>query len=305
MSRRQHDRQLERARGRRREAALERRQRRSRVVVIVMVVLLVLSVGGAALFSGRDEPQPEVTDEPGGEDEGPEGGEGSDEQAAEQAQAERVAELTNDAAPCPEPDDAPEVDAEIYDEPFEPSDDVDELERLTLETTCGEVVIELDTEGAPVATTNVVELAEDGYYDGVGFHRVVAGFVVQAGDPAGTGCGRDDCTRVAAPDEEAFPGFAFDDELETAEGFDENEQGGVDYPRGTVAMANSGPDTNGSQFFVAQGDPTPLPGPDYTVLGEVVEGMDVIDSIAAGPVALGSETPEQPVLIRSITVEGS
>jgi len=184
---------------------------------------------------------------------------------------------------------------------------------------------------APEAVNNLVNLArDDDYYDGVEFHRVVPGFVVQVGDPAGTGCGQADC-RNFAPDAETFPGYTFEDELARAEelyeqvrtdaveqlraaaeaqGEDAVEQldeslleqvpGG--YPRGTVAMANAGPDTNGSQFFIAQGDPTALPGPQFTVLGTVVEGMGVVDAIAQSPTDAAGR-PLETVAIRDVTIE--
>jgi cyclophilin family peptidyl-prolyl cis-trans isomerase len=304
VSKKQHDKQVARARTKRQSSKYDRRTTRNRTVILVMVVLMALSLVAvplASLLGGNDEAPPPPDD--------PVATEG----------------------PCGDaPDDVPEVTSEIYDEPFDLTIDTDATYLATLETTCGDVVVELDVDGAPVASNNLVNLAEDGYYDGVEFHRVVPGFVIQVGDPAGTGCGQDDCANFD-PDAPSFPGYDFADELSRAEelhdevqadareqllaaieaeGGDAEEEfdeelldqlpGG--YPRGTVAMANAGPDTNGSQFFVAQGDPTALPGPQFTVLGTVTEGMDVVDRIAASPTG-EQDRPIEPVTIRTVTIE--
>ncbi len=302
MSKRSHRKQVERAKAKRRASAADRRQVRNRIIILVMAALMVLSlVGGAlvGLLGGADAGQPAIDDaeedEPGG--------------------------VAATAEPCPEPDDAPEVDSEIYDEPPLAELDAGADYRATIRTTCGDITLDLDTDGAPIATANLVGLAEDGYYDGVLVHRVVNEFVIQAGDPAGTGCGQDDCTAEGFdPDAPTYPGYTFEDELDVAEALYEDVRdqliadfgdledldpdmvpGG--YPRGTVAMANAGPDTNGSQFFVAQGDPTTLPtGPAFTVLGHVVDGMDVVDRIAGQEVD-GQARPVVDVRIITISIE--
>jgi cyclophilin family peptidyl-prolyl cis-trans isomerase len=306
VSKKQHDKQLDRARKQRRDSKFDRRTTRNRAIILIMAVLMVLSLVGAALtsaISGSADPAPPDED-PVAADEGP--------------------------GPCGEaPDDVPEVDSRIYDAPFETTIDTDAAYAATIATTCGDIVVELDVDGAPEASNNLVNLAEDGYYEGVVFHRVIPGFVIQAGDPAGTGCGQEDCAGFD-PDEPSFPGYTFDDELETAETLYEQvreqaleefraavEAEGEDpdeaiddelleqlpggYPRGTVAMANAGPDTNGSQFFVTQGDPVGLT-PDYTVLGTVTEGMDVVDAIAASPTD-PADRPTEPVTILGVTVD--
>ena len=275
MSKRQHQRQMERARAKRRADKFDRRRRRSRWVAIAAVVALALSVFAVALLSimdrGQEPPNP-------------------DEQAA--------------AESCPPPEDVPEVDAEEYDEPPEMAIDPEATYVATMDTTCGTIVLELDAAGTPMATNNFVFLAREGFYDGVGFHRVIADFMIQGGDPEGTGAGG--------------PGYSFEDELGPAEeAFEQSRQellddieGDVDpdmvpggYPRGVVAMANSGPDTNGSQFFITHGDPAMLPGPDYTLFGEVIEGMDVVDRVAAAETE-GDQAVE-PVRIRSIEIDES
>lgn len=152
----------------------------------------------------------------------------------------------------------------------------------TIATTCGDLVVELDAAGAPLAVNNFVFLAQEGYYEGTGFHRVIADFLIQGGDPTGTGSGG--------------PGYTFEDELGRAEQL-VTDHGG--YPDGTVAMANAGSDTNGSQFFIVLGD-VEL-DPDYTVLGELVAGRDVAENI--GQVATDGDMALEPVRIRSIQID--
>jgi cyclophilin family peptidyl-prolyl cis-trans isomerase len=137
------------------------------------------------------------------------------------------------------------------------------------------VTIALDPARAPLTVNNFVFLARQGFYDGVVFHRVVPGFVIQGGDPTGSGRGG--------------PGYRFRDELD----------GPGSYARGTVAMANAGPNTNGSQFFVCLGD-LGLPHA-YTIFGEVSAGMEVVDSIAAIPTDR-TDRPTEEVVIRSVTI---
>ncbi|RMD51021.1 peptidylprolyl isomerase [Candidatus Parcubacteria bacterium] len=128
--------------------------------------------------------------------------------------------------------------------------------RLT--TDRGDIVIELFADTAPMAVSNFVYLINNGYYNGLIFHRRVEGFVIQGGDPNGDGTGG--------------PGYTFADELDDD----------YNYERGIVAMANRGPDTNGSQFFIMLAD-NPLPK-QYTIFGKVIEGLDVIDAIQVGDV---------------------
>ncbi|WKZ82047.1 MAG: peptidylprolyl isomerase [Acidimicrobiia bacterium] len=155
--------------------------------------------------------------------------------------------------------------------------DLDGEYSATLHTSLGEVTIEFFPAEAPRAVNNFLFLASDGFYDGVIFHRIVPGFVIQAGDPTGTGRGG--------------PGYTFRDELEDPRG----------YTRGTVAMANAGPNTNGSQFFVCLGD-LRLPKA-YTIFGKVTSGMEVVDAIAALPTD-AQDRPADPPTIDSVTVTG-
>ncbi len=149
--------------------------------------------------------------------------------------------------------------------------------QATLRTNHGDITVTLDAERSPNAVNNFVTLARDGFYDGVIFHRVVPGFVIQGGDPTGTGRGG--------------PGYKFRDELD----------GPGTYSRGTLAMANAGPNTNGSQFFICLDD-VGLPHA-YTIFGEVTAGMDAADAIAAAP--RRGEQPVDDCVIQSVTVTES
>jgi len=145
----------------------------------------------------------------------------------------------------------------------------------TLDTNHGEIVIDLDPGRSPLTVNNFVFLANDGFYDGVVFHRVIEGFMIQGGDPTGTGRGG--------------PGYKFRDETE----------GSGEYSRGTVAMANAGPNTNGSQFFIMHRDGG-LPH-SYTIFGRVTAGMETVDSIAATSTD-HSDRPHEEVVIHKVTV---
>jgi cyclophilin family peptidyl-prolyl cis-trans isomerase len=277
VSSRQHQKQVARARAKRRAGREQRRATRTRLVVLVMAGLLVLSLFGtalAALLDGRGTTDGVVGDDPDAAPTDPDQDAGTDGDPAA-------------VGPCgPTPDDVPTVDSASYDGPFEVAIDPSVTYVATIETTCGTIVVELAAGESPVTANNFVQLAREGYYEGIVFHRVIPGFVAQAGDPTGTGSGG--------------PGYRFEDELELARSLYEEAGGG--YPRGAVAMANAGPDTNGSQFFIAQGDPTLLPGPDYSVFGRVVEGMDVVDAIVDSPRTVG-DRPVEDVVIRSVTIE--
>lgn len=157
-----------------------------------------------------------------------------------------------------------------------PSLDIDLARAYSakLDTNHGEISISFFAEDAPQTVNNFVFLARDGFYDNVIFHRVVPGFVIQGGDPTGTGRGG--------------PGYQFRDELDKPRG----------YGRGIVAMANAGPNTNGSQFFICL-DNVGLPH-SYTIFGEVTDGMDAVDAIAG--LKLRGEKPVEDAVIRSVTI---
>jgi len=135
-------------------------------------------------------------------------------------------------------------------------DDQIKNKQVRISTDKGDIVFELYADDAPLAVSNFVYLTGQGFYNGLTFHRVEAGFVIQGGDPLGTGTGG--------------PGYTFEDETVTK-----------DYTEGTVAMANAGADTNGSQFFIMLADNTEL-AKSYTIFGKVTSGMDVVKSIAVG-----------------------
>lgn len=164
--------------------------------------------------------------------------------------------------------------AKQYDAPPPLTIDTAKDHVVTLHTNHGDIVLSLDAGGAPLTVNNFVFLATEGYYDGVIFHRVVPGFVIQGGDPTGSGRGG--------------PGYKFRDELD----------GIGQYKRGTLAMANAGPNTNGSQFFICLAD-VGLPHA-YTIFGQVTDGMDVVDAIAALP--RSGEKPVEDATIASVTV---
>ena len=153
--------------------------------------------------------------------------------------------------------------------------DLDKSYQATLHTSDGDIDIAFYAADAPQTVNNFVFLANDGYYDEVIFHRTISGFMVQGGDPTGTGTGG--------------PGYQFRDEFHAK----------TSYPRGTVAMANAGPNTNGSQFFIVHAD-AGLPNA-YTIFGEVTDGMDVVDAIAEKKTA-GQDRPLDPTTINSITI---
>lgn len=153
-----------------------------------------------------------------------------------------------------------------------------------IETNKGTIKFELLEEDAPKTTENFRLLAEKGYYNGVIFHRVIKNFMIQGGDPLGEGYGG-----------ESAWGGKFDDEITR----DSPLYAGV-YSKGTVAMANSGPDTNGSQFFIMHID-YPLP-PSYTKFGKVIEGQDVVDSIAEVETT-PRDKPVDPVVMESVYIE--
>ena len=152
-----------------------------------------------------------------------------------------------------------------------------ERHLVTISTAKGEIDIEVDGSLGPQAAGNFAALVSCKFYDGIAFHRLVPGFVIQGGDPEGTGGGG--------------PGYEFPDDPVT-----------TPYVRGTVAMANAGPDTNGSQFFIVLADQNPL-SPNYSIFGKVTKGMEVVDAIAAMP---NSGAPNnqalQPVAMDSVTI---
>ena len=149
---------------------------------------------------------------------------------------------------------------------------------VTIETEKGPIEITVEADLGPLAAENFVDLAACGYYDGIGFHRVVPGFVIQGGDPTGSGSGG--------------PGYEFKDDPVS---------GDAPYTRGTVAMANAGPNTNGSQFFIVLKDvPAGNLDPAYSIFGHVTKGMEAVDAIAA---AADAQSPTNPIKMDRVTVQ--
>jgi peptidyl-prolyl cis-trans isomerase B (cyclophilin B) len=205
----------------------------------------------------------------GGDDEGDD--EGEDQGAAAPSVAPGCVDVD---APEPRSDGG----ATAPTEPLDPA----RTWTLTFDTSCGDFVVALDLESAPATAASLVALAEDGFYDDTLFHRIVPGFVVQGGDPTQTGGGGPGYQTVDVPAPDAA------------------------YTHGIVAMAKAGaepPGTAGSQFFVVTGPDVGLP-PDYTIVGEVTAGLDVVDLIGT----LGDPATEQPtqaVVVESVTATGT
>jgi cyclophilin family peptidyl-prolyl cis-trans isomerase len=181
--------------------------------------------------------------------------------------------------PCPEADGSSERTTTFAQAPPTCIDPA-RTYTATVTTTHGEFTLELDDEAAPIAVNNFVALARYHYYDGVAFHRIIPQFMIQSGDAIGPSPGQ------------GGPGYAIDDELPTGEDA---------YPSGTLAMANSGPNTSGSQFFVMATGSSGLSN-DYTVFGRVIAGQEVVDAINQLGDAATNGTPTAEVNIQTITI---
>lgn len=155
--------------------------------------------------------------------------------------------------------------------------------NATIETNNGTMKAQLYVKDAPNTVNNFVFLAREQFYDGVPFHRIIANFMVQTGDPTGTGRGG--------------PGYRFADELPREKNYD----------AGSLAMANAGPNTQGSQFFIVHASPQASLPKNYTIFGKLTEGMDVLDKIAKTPVKASpsgeASVPTQDIHITSVTIE--
>ena len=261
-SSRQRERELARARFERQQARRVERARRRKMInrAVVAVVALVAVLALVALMLTRgDDPDQVATDE-----------------TSPSASDDAVA-----PANCaPVPGTAPAS----LSWPAAPAQTInpDAGYTISLNTNCGPITITPDAKNAPVTTNSMVFLANQKFFDNTSCHRLTTEgiFVLQCGDPTGTGTGG--------------PGYQIPDEnLPTAEG--------VNYPAGTVAMANSGPNTNGSQFFLVYDDTTL--GPNYTIWGQITEGLDLVKGIAAGGVQGGATDgpPATPVTILTAT----
>jgi peptidyl-prolyl cis-trans isomerase B (cyclophilin B) len=153
------------------------------------------------------------------------------------------------------------------------------MSQATLHTNHGPIQIELFDEDAPTTVGNFKKLAADGFYDGIIFHRVIKDFMIQGGDPTGTGTGG--------------PGYTFEDEF--------NQHRVV---RGALAMANAGPNTNGSQFFIVTTDAAPWLDGKHTVFGQVTSGMETVDAIEGLPTG-ARDRPQDDAVIERIELDGA
>ena len=153
------------------------------------------------------------------------------------------------------------------------------MSTATMKTSHGDITIELFDEDAPKTVQNFKDLAGKGFYDGLAFHRIIKDFMIQGGCPQGTGSGG--------------PGYQFEDEF--------NDHKVV---RGALAMANAGPNTNGSQFFIVTTGAAPWLDGKHTVFGEVIDGMDVVDAIESTPTGAGDK-PLEPQTIERVELDES
>ena len=164
-----------------------------------------------------------------------------------------------------------------------PSDLATQYPKAIIKTSLGDIEVRLEADNAPLAVNNFLDLAQKEFYNGTKFHRVIKGFMIQGGDPYS----KDDTAKNTWGT--GGPGYTFNDEL----------KGNEKYTQGTLAMANSGPNTNGSQFFIVTADPAASLSPSYTVFGHVIAGMDValkIEKVATGE----ADRPVQDVVIKTI-----
>ena len=160
------------------------------------------------------------------------------------------------------------------------------MTRATIATEKGDIDVDLFTTDAPKAAQNFIDLARKGFYDDVVFHRVIPGFVIQAGDGQYGKKASLDTGRVGT----GGPGYKFEDEPIKGE-----------YARGALAMANAGPNTNGSQFFICHQDLTGKLPKNYTLFGQVTNGLDVVDAIVSAP-RNARDLPNDPVAMTSVTI---
>lgn len=261
----------ERQQTRRAESEI-RRRRNQRITAIVVVAVLVVGALAYAVVSITGGDETPVADAA---------------TAAPVDDSADTAEASTDE-PIEEPsilDCGPAITPRADDVSYDAPGEAEPAASITLTTTCGDIVIALDP-AAPETVASETFLAESGFYDATQCHRLTTAgiFVLQCGDPAGNGTGG--------------PGYTVPDEnLPT--------DGEANYPAGTVAMANAGPGTSGSQFFIVYEDTT-LPG-DYTIWGQVTSGLDIVQEVASVGTQDGSSdgAPRQPMVIESATVQRS
>ena len=259
-------------------AAARRRQQARRTRTIAGAFLaLVLVAGLAVVVGGGDDAQDVASTGPTSTVEG----------AATTAKPKKPVELPpvplgqsiKGDTPCP-PADGSAPRTTSFEKPPRPCVDVAKTYTAEIQTSKGLMVVNLDVKGATKTVNNFVVLSRYKFYDGIAFHRIIPGFVIQGGDPLQTGMGD--------------PGYKFEDELPKP----------GSYKVGSLAMANSGPNTNGSQFFIVTGDAgTSLP-PQYSLFGQVTQGLEVVKAIEdVGIPGTQDGRPSEVVTVRSITIK--
>jgi peptidyl-prolyl cis-trans isomerase B (cyclophilin B) len=234
-----------------RRAAERRRQRRNRAIVIAVGVVVLLGASGAVAWSL-------LTGEP-------------PEERKPRDRAQPAAAACGARKPATADQQKPTFGKPHKLDLREQAD-----YRATMETSCGRIELDLYEDQTPITVNNFAFLAEEGFYDGLTFHRVIQDFMIQGGDPEGTGAGG--------------PGYQFEDEIVKGLRFDRT---------GLLAMANSGEDTNGSQFFITTGDASHLNGM-HTIFGEITGGMGVVEEISG--FATPSERPSKTIYIEKVTI---
>ena len=226
-------------------------------IILSIIVVAVVIVGGYYLFRDKSDTKDNLNNE-------------------------THLTTTTDLMPVASGGDALEKPADINDQPTSAKSYSEaKSNMITIETNYGKIVFETYDSDAPNTVKNFVTLAGKGFYDGLIFHRVIKGFMIQGGDPVGNGTGG--------------PGYQFADELNSA-----TPSYKAGYKKGVVAMANAGPNTNGSQFFIMTAD-YPLPNA-YTIFGKVVSGQDVVDKIANVKTG-ANDRPVSPVVMKTVSVQ--
>jgi cyclophilin family peptidyl-prolyl cis-trans isomerase len=263
---------------------MEKRQasrKRGMLIGLAVVAFLAFAIGYSVLTSDGDDTDDVATVDTDDET-GDDAADADEETGADPADDDAAADDDAEPLPCPDTDGSSERTTEF---PAAPPMCIEEgIDYVaTMVTDAGTIEIDLFEDDAPITVNNFVYLARYGYYDGLDFHRVIPDFVLQGGDPQGDGTGG--------------PGYQFEDELPEPE----------DYQAGSLAMANSGPDTNGSQFFIVtseQGAESLVQAvggiANYSLFGQVTEGMDVVAEIESGGSPAG--TPQTRHTIESVTI---
>lgn len=272
--------------------AKRKAQRRKQAISLGILLAALLAVALViSLMSGDDDDDPVATDdttEDTSQDgttttEGEGDGEPAEGEAVEITLPGAGAAVTGETS-CPEVDGSSERTTSFEQAPPTCIEE-GKTYTATIETTEGDIVIELDAEAAPATVNNFVVLARYHFYDGVPFHRIIPGFMNQAGDPVGPTPGT------------GGPGYNIPDEL---------PQGDDPYPTGTLAMANTGaPDSGGSQWFITVEGGGERLTPTYTAFGSVVEGMDVVDEINKHGLAAENGKPTKVITIETVTITES